>query len=76
MAYDARQAAYLGSFIDAAYKMFERPNDPHPLQPEDHGELPLGHEIIAWINMEDFYLGRRFWSFYGLLLKKPRTPQM
>lgn len=62
---DKKEAVLYGRFINAAYTMFERaPADPHPLPAT--GEIPEPYELVAWINMSDFFFWAKSPSFTGL----------
>jgi Lipase (class 3) len=64
---DPKIAATYGSFVQAAYDMYDA--DPNNLTPAPLG-IPQGYELIAWIQMTDFVLGPTTKYFYGFLVRK------
>lgn len=50
------EAAFYGKFVDGAYAMYERdPQNPRPLPQAD--DIPSGYQMVAWIQMSDFFSG-------------------
>jgi Lipase (class 3) len=66
---DKPEAFFYGQFVDAAYTMYERdPQNPRPL-PQAH-DIPDGYEMVAWIQMSDFFFWYRLpMGFYGLMAR-------
>jgi len=64
---DPKDAIFYGSFVQAAYKMFFASDT--NLRPDPVG-VPDGWDVVAWITMKDFFLGRQFEKFYGILAQK------
>jgi triacylglycerol lipase len=73
MAFSRTDSVNLGHFVDAAYRMHDEP-DPNPDLPTPKG-IPTGFTFIAWIQMYDFFMGRRFVQFYGFIVKDDADPQ-
>jgi hypothetical protein len=70
---DPKDAIFYGTFVQAAYAMFLA--DDTNLRPEPAGKgVPDGWDVVAWITMNDFFLGREFEKFYGILAKKNDDP--
>ena len=68
-----KDAIFYGSFIQAAYAMFLA--DDTNLRPDPGGRgVPDGWDVVAWITMDDFFLGRAFEKFYGILAEKNDDP--
>lgn len=64
-----QDAIFYGSFVQAAYAMFL--NKDTDLRPDPTGRgVPDGWDVVAWITMDDFFLGRAFEKFYGILAQK------
>jgi len=65
---DKAKAVFYGQFVNAAYAMFKR--DRAVLQPEPQaGDIPDEYELVAWINMSDFFFGKEIAKFYGILAR-------
>ena len=65
---DKQEATLYGKFVKAAYKMFE--DSPKNPCPDPNGEIPPPYELVAWLNMSDFF----FWwrerpKFYGFIAR-------
>jgi predicted lipase len=60
------EAVLYGQFVDAAYAMFKR--EPTNLKPEPQPhEIPDPYELVAWIDMTDFFIGDELPRFYGFV---------
>jgi hypothetical protein len=68
---DRSKAVFYGSFVLAAYAMFEAADT--NLKP-DPKQVPNGWNVVAWITMKDFFLGREFQKFYGILAESEQDP--
>ncbi len=68
---DPIAAAGYGAFVDAAYAMYEL--DKNDLTPAPQG-IPLTHDFVAWIQMNDFLPGSNPLTFYGILTQAKTTP--
>ncbi len=66
---DRKLAFFWGQFVDGAYTMYERePHNARPL-PQAH-DIPDGYEMVAWIQMSDFFFWYRLpMGFYGLMAR-------
>ena len=65
---DKTKAVFYGQFVNAAYAMFKR--DRMILQPEPQtGDIPEEFELVAWINMSDFFFWKEIPRFYGVLAR-------
>lgn len=65
----AAKSAFLGQFVSAAYRMYDtQPSNPVPWPPPP---LPGGYIMVAWVQMEDFFIGESSPTFYGLLARNP-----
>src|SRR5215472_12104446 len=66
---DKQEAVLYGKFVNGAYAMFLR--DRTKLYPEPRpGDIPDPYELVAWINMSDYF----FWwrerpKFYGFIAR-------
>lgn len=68
LTYDPLIAAFYGSFVNAAYTMYDNHTDnptPPPVQ------LPGKYNFVAWVQMRDFIFNYGNWTFYGLLAHNP-----
>jgi hypothetical protein len=73
MPLNPQDAIFYGSFVQAAYAMFLA--DDTNLRPDPAGRgVPDGWDVVAWITMKDFFLGRDFEKFYGILAQKKDDP--
>jgi predicted lipase len=72
---DKQEAAFLGGFVGAAYRMFER--NPGILLPEPGpNDLPSGYELVAWVVMNDFVFLDKIAKFYGIMARhRERTSE-
>jgi hypothetical protein len=61
---DKESAVLYGRFVTCAYQMFEGANGNLTPPP---GELPVGWNMVAWIQMADFTFGDAQPKFYGLI---------
>jgi hypothetical protein len=68
---DRQKAIFYGSFVSAAYAMFEASDTNLRPDPKD---VPNGWNVVAWITMNDFFLGREFEKFYGILAESEQDP--
>ena len=66
---DPKAAIFYGSFVQAAYSMFRAGDTNLRPDPAGHG-VPDGWDVVAWITMDDFFLGRPFEKFYGILAQE------
>jgi predicted lipase len=60
------EAVFYGKFVNAAYAMFKRNTAnlrPAPLP----GDIPEPYNLVAWINMSDFFLDDKDPMFYGFI---------
>jgi hypothetical protein len=68
------EAVFNGKFVDAAYAMFDR--DPANLKPEPQsGDIPDPYELVAWIDMTDFFLDDNQPRFYGFIAQSKNASQ-
>ena len=68
------EAVFYGKFVNAAYAMFRR--KPSDLKPEPlPGEIPDPYELVAWINMTDFFLDDKVPMFYGFVAQNKNASQ-
>jgi hypothetical protein len=67
--FDASDAVAQIPFVDAVYAAYER--DKSVLKPAV--ALPLGYDLVAWIQMSDFWLSR-VPQFYGIIAQKTADP--
>jgi predicted lipase len=68
------EAVYYGKFVNAAYAMFKR--DPTKLRPDPlPDDIPDPYELVAWINMSDFFLGNSEPKFYGFIAQNKNAYQ-
>jgi hypothetical protein len=67
--FDRKLAFFYGQFVDGAYTLYERdPNNARPL-PQTR-DIPDGYEMVAWIQMSDFFFWYRLpMGFYGLMAR-------
>ncbi len=71
---DKSEALFYGKFVNAAYAMFKR--DPANLKPDPQtGNLPDPYELVAWINMSDFFLEDKTPRFYGFIVQNKNASQ-
>ncbi len=70
---DKAEAYLYGRFVQAAYLMFENPDNPDPLRPEPI-QVPDGYELGAWIHMSDFILDDEIPKFYGIVAFNQADP--
>lgn len=69
-----REAVFYGKFVNAAYAMFKR--EPSNLKPEPQpGEIPDPYELVAWIDMTDFFLDDKLPRFYGFVAQNQNASQ-
>ncbi len=61
---DNQTAVFFGTFVNAAYRMYEA--DPSNLTPPPAG-ITEGWSLVAWIQMSDFALGDSTQKFYGFI---------
>jgi hypothetical protein len=47
--------------------------DDKDLRPDPRG-VPAGWNVVAWITMKDFFLGRDFEKFYGIFAESMQDP--
>jgi len=72
---DKQEAVLYGKFVNGAYAMFLR--DRTKLYPEPRpGDIPDPYELVAWINMSDYF----FWwretpKFYGFIARHREQTQ-
>ncbi|MGO9123622.1 MAG: lipase family protein [Terriglobales bacterium] len=68
------EAVFYGKFVNAAYAMFKR--DPANLKPEPQpGDIPDPYELVAWIDMTDFFLDDKERRFYGFIAQSKNADQ-
>jgi hypothetical protein len=68
---DPSKAAFYGSFVSAAYDMYQvNDNDLRPA-PQN---IPAGWELSAWINMSDFLFNVTTPKFYGIVVHEIANP--
>ncbi len=70
--FDAAQAALLGSFVAAAYSMFDA--NPGNLTPAQSPDFPPGYSLTAWIQMQDFIVADGPPMFYGFIAQSQAQP--
>ena len=75
MPFDADPAVSLGSFVQAAYTMYG--NDPEDLTPPKSADFPVGYELTAWVQMQDFFIfGTTGLTFYGFIAHRMSEPSV
>jgi hypothetical protein len=68
------EAVGYGKFVNAAYTMFRR--DTSNLRPEPQpGDIPDPYELVAWIDMTDFFFEDKDPEFYGFIGKSKNASQ-
>jgi hypothetical protein len=71
---DKSEAVFYGKVVNAAYTMFKR--EPTNLKPEpQQGDIPDPYELVAWINMTDFFLDDKEPKFYGFVAQNKSASQ-
>jgi triacylglycerol lipase len=71
---DKADAVFYGKFVVAAYTMFKR--SPANLKPQPQpGDIPDPYELVAWINMSDFFLDDKEPKFYGFVAQNKNASQ-
>jgi len=70
---DKSTAAFYGKFVNAAYAMFKRDRNNRQPEPEP-GDIPAPYEMVAWINMTDFFGPFKDTRFYGLIAQNTEIP--
>jgi hypothetical protein len=70
--YDPAKAVLYGRFISLAYAMYQK--SPGNLTPEPAPDLPIGYELTAWVQMQDFVLGNTAPLFYGFIAHSSEYP--
>jgi Lipase (class 3) len=70
-AFDPNLAVKYGTFVSAAYAMYEA--NPSSLQPPPNN-IPDGYTLAAWITMNDFGFGNSQPTFYGFLASDDADP--
>lgn len=71
LAFDATRAVFYGTFVRAAYAMYE--SDRSNATPEGRG-IPPSHRLVGWIQMSDFLIGSVPSSFYGFVAQETGKP--
>jgi hypothetical protein len=70
--FDALTAQLYGSFVAAAYTMYN--GAPTDLHPSPSTNFPKGYTLTAWVQMQDFILDSLAPVFYGLIAHSNQTP--
>ena len=70
MPLDVQAAVLYGHFINAAYAMYAA--DEESLTPSPAG-LPMGWDLVAWLQMSDFVMARTSPKFYGFIARDSRN---
>ena len=73
--FDAAQASFFGSFIDAAYTAFapHKDDDP-PVQTPAIVSLPTGYSVFRYVTMDDFLFGPGTQpAFYGFIARRDES---
>lgn len=63
--FNAKAAAFYGQFVQAAYSMYSA--DASNRTPPPGADFPVGYQLAAWIQMQDFIMGSTGPCFYGFL---------
>lgn len=67
--YDPKLAAFYGQLVNVAYDMYD--NDPNNQTPSPPLQLPGNYKFVAWVQMQDFFIWERPYTFYGLIAQDP-----
>jgi len=72
LAFDPNAAVSYGRFIGAAYTMYG--SNPNNLRPDPSNDFPVGYELTAWVQMQDFILDSTAPLFYGFIAHSLQKP--
>jgi hypothetical protein len=70
--FSAANAELYGSFVAAAYAMYD--SAPTNLHPPPSTNFPLGYTLTAWVQMQDFILDSLAAVFYGFIAHSNQPP--
>lgn len=78
MAFDPKLATLYGTFVQAAYSMYNA--DITNLTPEPSPDFPRGYQLIGWVHMNDYVLNATSKSnrplFYGMVAESIADPDL
>jgi hypothetical protein len=72
-AFNAAAAELYGSFVAAAYTMYD--DAPTNLHPSPSKDFPTGYTLTAWVQMQDFILDSLAPVFYGFIAHGNQPPE-
>jgi kumamolisin len=70
--FDPNPALLYGQFVQAAYTMYDA--DPTNLTPAQSADFPVGNQLNAWVQMQDFVIGSTGPTFYGFVAQSAADP--